>query len=116
MEVPHGLAITLRWVSILLFLFAIVDVVLGRIFAIDITGVSWSAYVSGIAGSALLLFVEIIESKLAVGLTSEDEEGHKEVDAVVSQVLSDAVAGDQKKVRWSLFWFFWGAVCCFTKP
>lgn len=54
------------------------------------------------------LFVEIIESKLAVGLTSEDEEGHKEVDAVVSQVLSDAVAGDQKKVRWSLFWVFLG--------
>lgn len=56
MDVPQGLAITLRWVGILLILFAIVDVVLGRIFALDITGVSWSPLVSGIAGSALLKF------------------------------------------------------------
>jgi hypothetical protein len=56
MDIPHGLATTLRWVGILLILFAILDVVLGRIFAIDITGVSWSPLVSGIAGGTLLKF------------------------------------------------------------
>lgn len=56
MDVPQGVATTLRWVGILLIVFAIVDVVLGRFFGRDITGVAWSPLVSGIAGGALLKF------------------------------------------------------------
>lgn len=56
MEIPQGLATALRWVGILLILFAILDVVLGRIFAIDVTGVPWSPLVSGFIGGALLKF------------------------------------------------------------
>lgn len=56
MEIPQGLATALRWFGILLILFAILDVVLGRIFAIDVTGVPWSPVLSGIIGGALLKY------------------------------------------------------------
>jgi hypothetical protein len=54
MEVPEGLATALRWIGILLILFAIIDAVLGRIFGIDITGVSWSPLAAGITGGVML--------------------------------------------------------------
>ena len=54
MDVPNGLAIGLRVLGVLLIIFAIVDVVLGRVFAIDITGVTWSPIAAGLAGGALL--------------------------------------------------------------
>jgi len=54
MQVPQGLATALSGLGILLILFAIVDVVLGRFFEIDITGVSWSPLAAGILGSVLL--------------------------------------------------------------
>jgi hypothetical protein len=56
MGVPEGLATALRWIGILLILFAIIDVVLGRIFGIDITGVPWSPLATGITGGILLKF------------------------------------------------------------
>jgi hypothetical protein len=56
MEVPEGLATVLRWIGMLLILFALVDVVLGRFFGIDITGVPWSPIAAGLAGWVLLKF------------------------------------------------------------
>lgn len=57
MDVSQGVAIGLRVLGFLLILFAIVDVVLGRVFEIDITGVTWSPIVAGLAGGALLRIV-----------------------------------------------------------
>ena len=54
MEVPQGFATAMSWLGILLIVFAIVDVVLGRGFQIDITGVSWSPLAAGLTGGLLL--------------------------------------------------------------
>lgn len=62
MEVPQGVATALRVLGVLLIIFAIVDVVLARVFAIDLTGVTWSPIAAGIAGSVLLRFFTAAES------------------------------------------------------
>ena len=50
MEVPHGVAVALRVIGVLLILFALIDFGLSWI-GIDITGVRWSPLVAGGLGS-----------------------------------------------------------------
>lgn len=56
MKIPQRLAAGLQWLGILLILFAISDLVMSRIFSVEITGVWWSPLLAGAAGGLLIRF------------------------------------------------------------
>lgn len=56
MKTPQTLAAGLQWMGILLILFAISDLVMSRIFSVEITSVWWTPLVAGVAGGLLIKF------------------------------------------------------------